>query len=83
MTLYGCKPFMYPHQRISSCEGIEDPLPSIIYSDPNLIVNTNSNCEKTIILKRIKIFKLGKFYVLSARIKDTNLFDILIIQIFT
>ncbi len=35
VTGFGSKPVMHPHQRISSCDGIEDPLPGFISGGPN------------------------------------------------
>ena len=35
VTGFGTKPVMHPHQRISSCDGIEDPLPGFISGGPN------------------------------------------------
>lgn len=35
VTGFGSKPVMHPHQRISSCDGIDDPLPGFISGGPN------------------------------------------------
>ncbi len=35
VTGFGTKPVMHPHQRISSCDGIEDPLPGFVSGGPN------------------------------------------------
>lgn len=35
VTGFGSKPVMHPHQRISSCDGIEQPLPGFVSGGPN------------------------------------------------
>lgn len=35
VTSFGTKPVMHPHQRLSSCDGIEAPLPGFISGGPN------------------------------------------------
>lgn len=35
VTGFGTRPVMHPHQRISSCDGIDDPLPGFVSGGPN------------------------------------------------
>lgn len=35
VTGFGTKPVMHPHQRLSFCDGIEDPLPGFVSGGPN------------------------------------------------